>query len=157
VSLLDKFRNHLENRTILVIIDVQTQYAGHRAIANACAALALEARDANRPIFVVEYIGNGETHTAITQKLIKYERTFTVRKESCDGSQAIRAMLRQTKLQPDNFLICGLYRNDCVLATVEGLAAKYPKSSITVDMNAVYDIDRPMNDKFNTLPQVQIK
>jgi len=117
----------------LVIVDMQHEFLSwfiektrNRLVENTCNFVALAMRD-DAPIILVEYGGCGQTHGAIYETIEDYLVQETVTKYTADGSQEIIEAI-ESHNWPKKLLVCGIYGNECVFDTVDGLRNKYDVS-----------------------------
>lgn len=87
----------------------------------------------NWPIIIVYFEGAYDRKDLIKEMedILEYKRSVLVKKTRCDGSEQI---LDQIDLHewPLNVVVCGVYGNECVQETVNGLAERDRKIQISV-------------------------
>lgn len=134
------------NKSALVVIDVQKKFKTALAIEESCADLVNQAIRDGENIFLLEYIGFGESLFKVSHPASLYGNGYILRKDGNDGSERIHTLTTQLGFAPDHFKICGIYASACVLATVNGLSRLFSKSRITVSREAVKDDEIREND-----------
>ncbi len=72
------------------------------------------------PILVVEYYGNDETCQEILSIVGGYDKLYLISKDECDGSEEVIGAIDEFGL-PNSLNICGVYSDECVFQTKEGL------------------------------------
>lgn len=72
------------------------------------------------PIVIVEYNGNDKTCEEIFNIVDRYYKLYSVTKDQCDGSEKIMDVIHDYNL-PRSLNICGVYSDECVYQTKEGL------------------------------------
>jgi len=72
------------------------------------------------PIILVEYNGNEKTCQEILDTVNGYHKLHKVYKDDCDGSEEIIETIEEFGL-PNSLNICGVYSDECVFQTKEGL------------------------------------
>lgn len=105
------------------------------------------------PIMMVEFV---QYNTPIIRQLMDviadYKCRQMVKKDQVDGSDAILFWQKYWKW-PTNFTICGIYGEECVAETVNGLIVREPKARIEVMVDAIYPgyhdwgINKDLHDK----------
>jgi nicotinamidase-related amidase len=126
----------------LIIIDVQSKFFPSkikkrftRCIIE-CAKLASYAIINSIPIIVLEYENYGPTHLLLRKTFRNYPYLYSATKSIRDGSPEIQKIIISLDL-PQNFIVCGMFLDQCVAATVIGLSNRYPGSEIEVIKEAV--------------------
>jgi hypothetical protein len=97
---------------------------------------------------LVDGKANKETKTdlRIIKALVSYEKVRFIPKKRDDGSTPIAAAIKQDDLDAKIIDVCGVNLSCCVYLTAEGLAKKFPKSSIRVLAQAVNDSKRSVEE-----------
>lgn len=72
------------------------------------------------PIIVVEYDGCGNTHDDIVAEVLKSPRYEFVTKSDCSGGKEVSKVCEE-RGWPNNFVVCGVYGDQCVAHTVAAL------------------------------------
>ncbi len=129
-----------EDEPVLVINDMQP---GFPASADPLTIYAIEeqirlAMAKNLPIIVVEFDAHeiGNTIPQIMRHLTNYKRAVVVSKSDDDGSAEIFEAVIDNGFWPENFIICGVNSDACVMETVRGLIARVPSCIITLIQDA---------------------
>ena len=109
--------------TPLIIIDVQEYYSPYSTQPELIKAIVKHvklAKKANAPIVCVEYYGEGKT---VSNILKEFPDAHRVVKHQCDGSNEIwRCLKRDYEIYPPATLkLCGIFTQDCVAKTADGL------------------------------------
>jgi hypothetical protein len=122
-----------EDELVLVVNDMQPGFA---ASADALTIYAIElqirlAKAKNLPIIVVEYDAHemGTTIPQIMRHLEGYARAVVVGKSDDDGSAEIFEAVIDNGFWPENYILCGVNSDACLLETVRGLIARVPTLS----------------------------
>lgn len=105
------------------------------------------------PIMMVQFI---QYDTPIIPELLSIVKNYNcwqlVNKDRVDGSGAILSKQRYWQW-PTNFTVCGIYGEECVAETVNGLIVKEPKARVEVMVDAIYPgyhswgINKDLHDK----------
>ena len=123
----------------LIIIDMQKEFEAARPI-----WLILNVVDKikkyiarNEPILIVEYNGAGETVPEIIAAIVEYDNVHYVEKHDDDGADQIDSVLKinDLDLKVDEFEVCGVNLDACVMKTVLSMAWDYPNHSIEVPLD----------------------
>lgn len=93
----------------------------------------------NYPIMVVYFDSSFEDNYLIQEMLdiLEYKNSVLVTKQRCDGSEQILDQIDLRKW-PLNVVVCGVYGNECVQETVNGLAERDRKISITILKDCIW-------------------
>lgn len=90
------------------------------------------------PIMMVQFV---QYDTPIIPELLSIVKNYNcwqlVNKDKVDGSDAVLSQLRYWKW-PTNFVVSGIYGDECVAETVNGLIYKEPKARVEVMIDAIY-------------------
>lgn len=118
----------------LILIDMQPyfQAATNRRVLTNCKRELADAINVRAGIIFVEYEGCGLTSKALCRLTQNYDRTFTVSKGTDDGSREVHNLILDHNLAAKRLRVCGVNTDCCVLATVRGLTARMPRSTIEV-------------------------
>jgi len=115
----------------------------------------------NWPIIVV-YFDSSYNDNYIIQEMediLKYENAIFVTKHRCDGSEQILDQIDLHKW-PLNVVVCGVYGNECVQETVNGLAERDRKIQINVLEDCIWPnslaIDPDNEDKIEIHHQSEL-
>lgn len=131
---------------VFVVVDAQDQYL-HEAdgayIDRVAAAMAV-ARGDNDLILLLEYQGRGQTHRRILEALDGYPNFCRLTKYGWCGALQVEIELSARKIKPAHFRVGGLFSEQCVLSTVDGLFFRFPQASIEVQSNICLPL-REMN------------
>lgn len=129
----------------LVVIDVQEQFLNgvshpryieqKKTVLTAIRKTVEEFVELRKPIIYVEYVAQGHTLPEIID--VEYTLNHFVSKNINDGSEKIMDKINELQL-PDDLLICGLYGEWCVKATIEGLKKKIKPEKIKVLGDGIY-------------------
>lgn len=121
---------------VLVVVDVQPNFLhGHDpGYLDKVVAVVREARAQNRLILLLEHNGAGQTHERIRGVLDGYEHHSYLTKWNWGGSLQVEIELTHRKIQPTGFEVCGLYSEQCVVSTTDGLLDRYV--GVPVDIKA---------------------
>jgi hypothetical protein len=129
-----------EDELVLVVNDMQPGFA---ASADALTIYAIElqirlAKAKNLPIIVVEYDAHemGTTIPQIMRHLEGYARAVVVGKSDDDGSAEIFEAVIDNGFWPENYILCGVNSDACLLETVRGLIARVPTCRIVLFQDA---------------------
>ncbi len=130
----------------LVVIDMQPEFhaANHPNTIIAVTREIITAVRNSSPIVIVEYRECGPTHPAFLHILKDYKLKSRIKKPQDDGSKEVLRTLSRRKFYK-NLRICGVNRDCCVKATVDGLLYSSLRSKIEVvkdacgGMNPSYD------------------
>lgn len=125
---------------VLVVIDMQDGFSAsndQRTISFVKQEI-LRAKQTGMAIVIVEFDPKemGSTHREIMDLLIDYERCTTVSKDKDDGSEEILEACLDNGFWMEDFRICGVNSDACVLDTVTGLLERIPSCEITVVQDA---------------------
>jgi len=115
----------------------------------------------NWPIIVVYFDSSFEDNYLIEEMLniLEYKKSVLVTKNRCDGSEQI---LDQIDFHnwPLNVVVCGVFGNECVSETVNGLAERDRKISITILKDCIWPngvaIDPDNEDKIEVRHQSEL-
>ena len=143
----------------LVVVDVQCGFEAASKVIDACRKLIIEKVNLHEPIFIVEYLGFGETYGELTRPLMKYPQAYFLRKNDMDGSLEVYNACSRANLPQhiSHFDVCGVYKNDCVLATVLGMLGRFSdKTKFIAHIDAMNSCQptSPMWDRLE--PQVRL-
>lgn len=109
----------------LVIIDMQTEFHASNPywlIKNICEKIKLFKRD-QRPIYVLEYSGDGPTQQPIMDLLCDYPKCYILEKSQDDGSKVITRHFMRHGISRHVYLT-GVNADACVLQTAKGLKSR---------------------------------
>jgi nicotinamidase-related amidase len=151
----------------LILIDFQTHYCSQmgdekrKELIENVTRISKVFMVNNWPIIVV-YFDSSYNDNYIIQEMediLKYENSIFVTKTRCDGSEQI---LDQIDLHrwPLNVIVCGVYGNECVQETVNGLAERDKDISITILKDCIWPdcvaIDPDNEDKIEIHHQSEL-
>ncbi len=126
----------------LVVIDMQKYYLdGNRIIYDivpAICSLIQYAIQNKWPIIIVESDGMDKTIKEITDITDGYPHETTVIKNEYNGGPEVIQCLNEHPSWSLNLLVCGIYGDYCVSATVKGLFVESELVEIDVVADAVY-------------------
>lgn len=118
----------------LIVVDMQAQFSpvhDQRLLYHVKYQIGL-AKRRNAYIFFLEFIGYGKTVLPIVRSVMTYKRILVIKKNARDGSTLIAPHIDKLGIDPGRFRVCGLYTDQCVKATVNGLAQRFPEAIITI-------------------------
>ena len=125
---------------VLVVIDMQDKFrASHdQQTIWFVKQEILRAKQAGMAIIIVEFDPHemGSTHLEIVELLEGYERCTTVIKTQNDGSEEIVEACLDNGFWMEDFRICGVNSDACVLETVTGLLERISSCDISVVQDA---------------------
>ncbi|MBY0359625.1 MAG: hypothetical protein K2W82_16590 [Candidatus Obscuribacterales bacterium] len=135
-----------KSMNVFVVVDAQDQYLHEAdgAYIDRVAAAVAAARGDNDLILLLEYQGRGQTHRRILEVLNGYANFCRLTKYGWCGALQVAIELSARKIKPTNFRVGGLYSEQCVLSTVDGLFFRFPSVSIAVQSNICLPL-REMN------------
>lgn len=115
----------------LVVVDMQPMFdaANGKRVREECLKAILKAIEINAPIIFLEFNDYDHTHGELTKPCMGNHYVMT--KYTDDGSPEVYDTVLKYKL-PRNFRVCGVNTDCCVHATVNGLSARFPNTSIEV-------------------------
>lgn len=147
---------HTPDRT-LVIVDMQDHflscstaytrppvgstpgpYGHYSEMVDRMCNLIIHAKANEWGIILVEICGIGPTTKAIRQAVTGYEHLETVVKDQEDGGPEIVSCLRNHPKWSPNILVCGIFGNACVPATVRGIFKHNNLARVDVITDMVY-------------------
>ena len=103
------------------------------------------------PTIFIEYFGLSETISDLTI-LIENEVAFG-KKHGRDGSKKILEIIKENKWKTNLLKVCGIFAEECVLSTVEGLLKKTKTKEINVNHKACYPCDEINKEWQNKFPR----
>ncbi len=129
----------------LVIIDMQKGFlrdcqTWRGRVIEEVLSLIKDFRKHQWPILIVEFIGYQDSTTIeeIHKAIKGYEKFVQfVKKNNIDGSNQILSW-RQYWDWPLSLVVCGIYGDCCISATVDGIIDKDPRVSIEIREEAIY-------------------
>lgn len=130
----------------LVIIDMQECFMRDCMddVINNIQTLVRHARNQSWPVVIVEYLANGEedlgeseTIEEITAVLKGYNNVTWVGKQDDDGGWEVNDCIRKLEW-PIDLIVCGVYANQCVAATIAGYLDEIPDAQVDVVDDAVW-------------------
>lgn len=119
----------------LVVVDMQAGFksANRKRVRENCLREVQKARQDGAFIIFLELTGYQSTHFDL---IAAAERHFIILdKFSDDGSKEVEREVRRKK-HSTTFKVCGINTDCCVAATVRGLTARFPMSTIEVIADA---------------------
>lgn len=120
----------------LCIIDMQDSFTTSRGleVQRACKREIRKAMRDKANILFVEYNGYGPTLPLLTDlvKSAKYKKAFHVIKYSDGGGKEVDQFLKHRHMPRKNLRVVGVNTGYCVASTVEELAVRMKKSSLTI-------------------------
>jgi len=143
-------RQQSTSQQLLVITDMQSNFkeASHRRLLDHVCRLIDYAISQNWPIAVLEFSGQGQTLSAVAERLAGYSNWFPVMKTTNDGSHQLLAQCQSRGLKVKRFIVCGVSINACVRETVCGLAYSSEQPSVSVIIEACGDHYPPRWDLY---------
>lgn len=130
---------HTPDKT-LVIVDMQDYFlsgANGEMVDSTC-DLITHARINEWGIILVEFRNLGDTTRAILDAVSGHEHLETVKKDTESGGREVAECLSRHPKWSTNILICGLYGDACVPATVAGIFDHHDLVEIDVVTDLVY-------------------
>lgn len=108
----------------LLIIDMQKSFEAScdPKTIEECKALIGQAKSNKEPIILVEYKGSGSTLRQLTKLLTQYPHKHIVKKRCDDGTKEVNDYIFKKRLKINEFKVCGVNSDCCVLETSTGLA-----------------------------------
>lgn len=135
------------NSKVLVVVDMQSHYVywdcRHKndnelkSTIIECIRLVKLFKDNDLPIIFLHFKDRGSTIRRIRYHVRGYERTYNLEKGVMDGSPQVVDKLQQLGINPTEIHVCGLYADQCVMATVAGLYDKL-NCKVVAHKNACY-------------------
>jgi len=118
----------------LIVIDVQPHFSAAKKVKRACIKELNKAIDNKAHIVFLEFETYGNTYQELMDviKEKKYKKIGVGLKWEDDGSDQVEEIINKKRMIKTKFKVVGVNTGYCVLATVEGLAKKYPKAYIEV-------------------------
>lgn len=115
-----------------IIIDMQASFpaANQPNVVAAVAAEILKAKKEKAAIMVVEYSGNGDTHSGLMDLLKGYPLLAVIHKGNDGGGAEVVRALRRRKFSQTHLRICGVNIDCCVSATVREIVSLIPNVHI---------------------------
>ena len=115
----------------LVVVDMQPMFdaANRKRVREECLKAIQKAIEINAPIIFLEFNGYDCTHLELTKPCMGNHYVKT--KYTDDGSPEVYETVLKYQL-PRNFRVCGINTDCCVHATVSGMSARFPTSTIEV-------------------------
>jgi nicotinamidase-related amidase len=123
-----------KKKRCLVIVDMQWDFSSSREdwlIQNIIKVIKGYVKR-NEPIIVLEYEGHGSTHQKIKALIKDYEKVYIRTKYNDDGGEEVGCIVHNHGLEVDEWEVCGVNLDACVVATVITMARDFCKSIITV-------------------------
>ncbi len=140
MNAFERARKIVGDRT-LVIIDMQERFdaLGEECdIIPAICDLVRYAKEKKWAILIVEYAGNGSTQSDILDTIDGYYHCSTVEKNNNNGGHEIIDCLNAKRTWSFDLVVCGIYGDFCVPATVAGLFECSDLVEVDVVTDAVY-------------------
>jgi len=146
------------NGDMLVITDMQPDFAEalEARLVNKVCALVDYAMARNWVIVVLEYVGKGDTLPEIRQRLAGYTRTFTVVKQTDNGSPVVLEHCKAHQLSISHYVLCGVSINACVRKTGCGLAFSSGHPMVDFIIEACGDHFEPRWDEYPEASQIRL-
>lgn len=122
----------------LVVVDMQPYFkaATGKRVRENCLREIIKAVEDNASIIFLEFEGYERTLPELMAPVQNaYGNYYVQLKGIDDGSLEVEETVRKHDL-PKIFRVCGINTDCCVAATVRGLTARFPKSSIDVIADA---------------------
>jgi nicotinamidase-related amidase len=118
----------------LIVVDVQPRFSAAKKVKKACIKEINKAIDNKAHIVFLEFVEYGDTYQELIDVLKEkqYKKFGIGFKEEDDGSDQVKEIITKKRMIKSKFKVVGVNTGYCVLATVEGLAEKYPKANIEV-------------------------
>lgn len=125
---------------VLVVVDMQIGYKAARdpeTLENVLVEIrrAMEKKEA---IVILEYVGDGDTLRAIRDLVDGYPLCVTMKKTTWGGAEEVFEACMDNGFWPENYRICGVNADACVLQTVTGLLDKVKTCRIELVQNACH-------------------
>ena len=154
----------------LIVIDMQTHFCEsyNDRIVRECINEIRRAKRLNLPIFLVEYVGCGQTDSRLKQEANGHKLLHRVTKYDDDGSYEIEKRFKLKKYAFNSVRVCGVNAPYCVAETVEGLQRRLPNMKVYINNRAcgtVGDSRRPKYrsnleysgvDKFKNVRRIKV-
>ncbi len=120
-------------RYTLIVVDMQAKFSSSlkRSTMRECKTLVSRAIFDDQPIILLEYVGFGTTLPSIYNMIDGYDQVFIGRKND-DGSHEVSGIINGFSLPKNNFKVCGVNTDACVLRTVRGLRKRFKTADIEV-------------------------
>jgi nicotinamidase-related amidase len=117
---------------VLVVVDMQPRFSRpFKNVQKNVATLLEGAVDDGVPIVVLEFTGCGRTHTKLKKIIRNHPHKIKI-KDKNDGSAEVEEACFEMGIEPSHYVICGVYFEACVRATVAGLRRKAPNATFSV-------------------------
>lgn len=135
----DTSDEHTPDRT-LVIVDMQDYFLNsyNGEMVERMCDLITHARVNEWGIILVEFLNCGITTKAILDAVSGYEHLETVQKDQDDGGPEVVRCLQRYPKWSLNILVCGVFGNECIPATVAGIFENHDLVEIDVVTDLVY-------------------
>lgn len=125
---------------VLVVIDMQDKFraSNDQQTIYFVKQEILRAKQLGMAVIIVEFDPHemGSTHREITDLLEGYDRAVTITKTANDGSEEIIEACLDNGFWMEDFRVCGVNSDACVLETVTGLLGRVSSCQITVIQDA---------------------
>jgi nicotinamidase-related amidase len=129
------------SKTALVVVDMQTGYEGtvdSVPLQERVKAAIRYAKYRRWDIINVTFVGEGPVIPEIAPLL---KDTIQVRKKESDGGYYIWRKLRKLGIEPEKFVLCGIYGTDCVAQTAAGISRYYPGAQVLISKAISHGVD----------------
>lgn len=125
----------------LCIVDMQTGFLDSktRDTVKATVELVRKAKKNREGIVVLQYAGEGQTHSSIRKALKGYRKVRFERKWEDDGSIEFLHACRKGRFSTRKVLVCGVNVHYCVIDTIRGIKRQRPRTQIVVVRKATND------------------
>lgn len=134
----------------LVVIDMQPSFSGAKNpdVVASVAREIIETKLNHGSIIFLEYKNCFPTLNGLLNLAKGYRNKYRLRKEINDGSYEILKHLKRhrNRINSEEFRVCGVNTDYCVLETVSGMLNKLPDSKIKLVKDAC---GTESSDKFN--------
>lgn len=151
----------------LILIDFQSFYIGEvpeekrKELINNVTKISRVFMANNWPIIIVYFASTYDDNNLIKEmrNILEYKNAVLVTKTRCDGSEQILDQIDLHKW-PLNVIVCGVYGDECVSETVNGLAERDRKIQINVLEDCIWPnklaIDPDNEDKIEIHHQSEL-
>ena len=132
----------MKMKKTLVVVDMQDDFLVHfqddgANLVDRCKRLIKLASKRGWSIVFLEFNDCGETVHELTSAALNENHcnVFFATKDMRDGSKQVETLVWKNEL-PTDFVVCGIFTEQCVISTVKGLHVRMPESKIALAWEA---------------------